>query len=480
VDHLRGKYEENHHPIKAWLDEVRAVINGWMEEPFSRVHSVRARMKHPSHLDDKIGRKWDKTDDDSKRWKAKPLKQKLDEFFEDFQDLAGARILTLYRADILIVDGLVRDHAGWRLVGRPIARYDEKRTGDRDWFGGHGFKTHADENGYASVHYILQRAGRGALACEVCELQVRTIHEEAWGEFSHELKYPHEVLDRLASDLITELSGLLHLAEDFVADIRRDPADASIIRQLLAEGKDPAKRSAVKTLVGFMERAPYLYRAAPCAAVRLLAGGKPLKASLVVSLDFESPRKWAAAMEDGDPIRNLYLGAHEVWANKNRLREYRKFFRLSESDTTPLAVKAGRQLTRLHKRGKFFGIPHDVFKCVHKALAKRLKHKLLERTQFFLWDPDSNVITKSVSFLETNVYGFYGFSGPLDKSDLLGSVGWFLRDCDRRYQDVLGYARLLNRLADEEIIPRLPRTTPKIKTWKPGIQKAVAEIFPTR
>jgi len=43
---------------------------------------------------------------------------------------------------------------------------------------------------YTSVHYILKPNRETEMRCE---LQVRTLAEEIWGEVSHTINYPHEV-----------------------------------------------------------------------------------------------------------------------------------------------------------------------------------------------------------------------------------------------------------------------------------------------
>jgi ppGpp synthetase/RelA/SpoT-type nucleotidyltranferase len=50
-----------------------------------------------------------------------------------------------------------------------------------------GLETHLKPTRYTSVHYLV-RPREGGLAC--CEIQVRTLWEEIWGEVDHALNYP--------------------------------------------------------------------------------------------------------------------------------------------------------------------------------------------------------------------------------------------------------------------------------------------------
>jgi putative GTP pyrophosphokinase len=52
-----------------------------------------------------------------------------------------------------------------------------------------GLKVTQDQSLYTSVHYIIKQ---NKTTARLCELQVRTLAEEIWGEVSHTINYPHE------------------------------------------------------------------------------------------------------------------------------------------------------------------------------------------------------------------------------------------------------------------------------------------------
>ena len=52
---------------------------------------------------------------------------------------------------------------------------------------GLGFQVEFKESLYTSVHYILRNSNDSPVRCE---LQVRTLFEEAWGELDHWMNYP--------------------------------------------------------------------------------------------------------------------------------------------------------------------------------------------------------------------------------------------------------------------------------------------------
>src|SRR5439155_1086450 len=50
-------------------------------------------------------------------------------------------------------------------------------------------KVQRNESLYTSVHYVIKQ---NKSTPRLCELQVRTLAEEIWGEVSHTINYPHE------------------------------------------------------------------------------------------------------------------------------------------------------------------------------------------------------------------------------------------------------------------------------------------------
>ena len=84
---------------------------------------------------------------------------------------------------------------------------------------------------YTSVHYIIQSRSRNPVTCE---LQVRTLAEELWGEVDHTLNYPHEsdsiacreqirALARITSAATRLVDSVFASAEDFALEGRKKP-----------------------------------------------------------------------------------------------------------------------------------------------------------------------------------------------------------------------------------------------------------------
>ena len=75
-----------------------------------------------------------------------------------------------------------------------------------------------DESMYTSVHYVVKQNSRTP---RLCELQVRTLAEEVWGEISHTINYPHETGSVACKEQLKVLarlvSGCSRLVDSIVA-----------------------------------------------------------------------------------------------------------------------------------------------------------------------------------------------------------------------------------------------------------------------
>jgi putative GTP pyrophosphokinase len=75
---------------------------------------------------------------------------------------------------------------GYVIEGKP-----EAKTWDLEYeqmFAKLGLDVNRNESLYTSVHYVIKQ---NSTTRRLCELQVRTLAEEVWGEISHTINYPH-------------------------------------------------------------------------------------------------------------------------------------------------------------------------------------------------------------------------------------------------------------------------------------------------
>lgn len=147
------------------------------------IHSTKNRIKDPGHLRDKLIRN------------AIDMKKKgilfdinKDNLFSKVNDLAGFRILHLHTRQIEQIDielkKIFREQQ-WIIIEGPTAKtWDDE---SRSYFKEIGIETSSHPNMYTSVHYIIQPNSSASITCEI---QVRTLMEEVWGEVDHSINYP--------------------------------------------------------------------------------------------------------------------------------------------------------------------------------------------------------------------------------------------------------------------------------------------------
>jgi len=170
---------------KEELDLFRQQIVAFFERsialhspPLPLVHSVKSRLKNEDRLVDKVKRKWKK-----KKITASNL-------FRAVNDLAGVRVLHLYTEQFADIHTAIMGHIAkgfWILAEKPIAySWDPETT---QFFKSLELKALTRGNYYTSIHYVVKPHSKTDLTCEI---QVRTLFEEVWGEIDHALNYPIE------------------------------------------------------------------------------------------------------------------------------------------------------------------------------------------------------------------------------------------------------------------------------------------------
>lgn len=171
------------------------------------LHSIRGRVKSPEHLVEKIIRKRGK----EHSYKYKDID--VSNYKSIVRDLIGIRILVLAKEEWGgIFDEIVslfpqNDSSDIRMVESPKAY---TRYGDRDIFKGKIVSEHSNK-GYRSQHYVICFKG------VYCEIQVRTLSEEVFGEFDHKVKYPYRDNNKFLIRYSNTLSQLLDSVDELIS-----------------------------------------------------------------------------------------------------------------------------------------------------------------------------------------------------------------------------------------------------------------------
>lgn len=141
------------------------------------VHSVKSRIKSHQSIVDKI---------DRKKRKGKIITR--DNVFDELTDVLGVRVLHLHTRQFEVIYSVIMDRVAngkWYLFETPIAYTWDPEL--KKYFS--KFEINAQEKDiYTSVHFVVVDPTDERIKCEI---QVRTLFDEIWGEIDHTLNYPY-------------------------------------------------------------------------------------------------------------------------------------------------------------------------------------------------------------------------------------------------------------------------------------------------
>lgn len=144
-----------------------------------QVHSVRWRVKDVSHLIEKIIRKKEAKAEKYLDINSFNYKSKID-------DLIGVRAIYLFKHDWLPVHQHILSK--WT-PSEPVTIYHREGDDLEQYLAQPECETKQHNDSYRSIHYIIS-AGQIHSEEISCEVQTRTIFEEAWSEIDHKVRYP--------------------------------------------------------------------------------------------------------------------------------------------------------------------------------------------------------------------------------------------------------------------------------------------------
>lgn len=209
VEHDLGIFMDG---IRKWFDEHRRL----RRHHSSIVHSVKSRLKDRNHLKEKISRKWDSDC---------PIGP--ENVFEKITDLAGVRVLHLYQDQFpqIHVEILDKIHKqkDWTLVEPPKAYTWDPES--KQFFEALEIAVEIKESYYTSVHYVVRPRVDSPLCCEI---QVRTLFEEIWGEVDHTLNYPQKSENLACREQLKVLAKLVGAGSRLVDSIFRSANSGEI------------------------------------------------------------------------------------------------------------------------------------------------------------------------------------------------------------------------------------------------------------
>lgn len=217
VDLALAAYAARRHELSIFMKG----IEGWFAShprltggSTPTVHSVKSRLKDSGHLKDKIVRKHEAGD---------PIT--AENLFDRVTDLAGVRVLHLYQEQSRAIHAAIIDKVDnqrdWVFNEPPKAyTWDPEAQG---FFSSMGLQVQVKDSFYTSVHYLVRPR---ADSPHCCEIQVRTLFEEIWGEVDHTLNYPHPSDNVACREQLRVLTKVVGAGSRLVDAIFRTAASA--------------------------------------------------------------------------------------------------------------------------------------------------------------------------------------------------------------------------------------------------------------
>lgn len=166
-------FDKNFNKLQNLEKKVMGIVMA--SDIYPIIHSIKTRIKSRQSLKNKI--------------KRKNLEFSSDSFFQKVTDLVGVRLLILYPQHFKDIHNFIIDEVKsnrWTLHEEPRAYTWDKDMKSFFKDNLNILSTRRKDSMYSSVHYVIKFDKDGPC----CEIQVRTLLEEAWGEIDHDLNYP--------------------------------------------------------------------------------------------------------------------------------------------------------------------------------------------------------------------------------------------------------------------------------------------------
>ena len=166
--------------------------------PLPCIHSLKFRIKSRESLEHKLNRKWNKGVEVTKL-----------NFGKEITDVCGIRVLHIYNGQFPIIhEEIMKNitiHKEWVLFEQPKAYiWDKEKEIEYQKM---GLVVETKDSYYTSFHYVIKPNEESDICCEI---QVRTLFEEAWGEIDHTINYPDKTKSIACAEQIKVMARLVN------------------------------------------------------------------------------------------------------------------------------------------------------------------------------------------------------------------------------------------------------------------------------
>ena len=211
---IMDSVESHRHSIELFCTGVTAFFetHPMLTGPPPIVHTVKKRIKDDESLRKKILRKASSKD---------PITP--ENVFTRITDIAGVRVLHLYQGQFVQIHQTIVERLKskeWAEHETPTAyTWDPESQG---FFSDQGLQVVVKDSLYTSIHYVV-KPREDSLFC--CEIQVRTLFEEIWGEIDHLINYPVSTANVACRNQIGVLARLVGAGSRLTDSIFRTHLD---------------------------------------------------------------------------------------------------------------------------------------------------------------------------------------------------------------------------------------------------------------
>lgn len=221
-DTLNEIYEDYCYKKLILEHAAKDLIREMRDSNVEGIHSLRFRVKNEKHLIEKIIR-------NNIDGKAKYQDITIDNYYKKITDLIGIRILLLYKEDWIgfhnyITNSFEDNPKKYINITKKNCNYYDNmearhfaecpiaflRFGDKFIYNGY-IKTEYTYKDYRSIHYILKYKN------QYCEVQVRTLAEEIYGEFDHNVRYPYKKENKFLKSYTSILSKVMVATDEMIS-----------------------------------------------------------------------------------------------------------------------------------------------------------------------------------------------------------------------------------------------------------------------
>ncbi|MCU1163467.1 RelA/SpoT domain-containing protein [Stenotrophomonas maltophilia] len=208
---LLALFDKRKHELSTFMKHVADFIglHPDLTQPGAEiVHSFKSRLKDREHLREKIGRKI-----------AAGREITADNIFSQITDLAGVRVMHIFQEHFAQIDAVIRARVAdgdWVLSEKAKAyTWDPEAA---NYFRTFELAVEEKPTAYTSVHYLVRPRADSPICCEV---QVRTLFEEIWGEVDHQINYPKPTDSLACKEQLKVLSKIVGAGSRLLDSLHR-------------------------------------------------------------------------------------------------------------------------------------------------------------------------------------------------------------------------------------------------------------------